>query len=173
MDNVVKCRKRYFKGDKKMSKILDVNSDVVLIGTDDGKIKEVRRGDVKFEPKIGDKVDIFENDNSVIVTKLEEKVEEKHTEAGVNININNANNNNTNQGYTYQGNGKKVVNKVVYLLLTFFLGWIGVHKFYSGKTGSGVCYLLFCWTGIPGIIAVIEFIAALFAKEDSNGNILV
>ena len=43
----------------------------------------------------------------------------------------------------------------------------------DGKIGAGICYLLFCWTGIPVFIAFIEFIVVLFAKSDSYGNILV
>jgi TM2 domain-containing membrane protein YozV len=41
-------------------------------------------------------------------------------------------------------------------LLAFFLGGIGVHKFYLGRGGMGVLYLLFCWTFIPAIIAFFE-----------------
>lgn len=157
-----------------MSKVLNVKEDIVQIGTDDGRIKEVRKEDLNFEATVGDKVDVFENESSIIVTKAEENKQEGTNQAGgVNININNANNNGSNNTGTYQGNGKKVVNKVVYLLLAFFLGGIGGHKFYAGKVGAGVCYLLFCWTGIPAFIAFIEFIVAVFAKSDSNGNILV
>ncbi len=50
------------------------------------------------------------------------------------------------------------VNKSVLLLLTFFLGGVGVHKFYLSKKLQGVLFLLFCWTGIPALIALIEFI---------------
>ena len=159
-----------------MSKIIDVKEDIIQIGTDDGRIKEVRRGDVKFEPVIGDKVDVFENENNIIVTKaeVEKSVDGNMQQGGVNININNANNNTTNNpNPVYYGDGKKVVNKWVYVLLAFFLGGIGVHKFYAGKTGSGICYLLFCWTGIPAFIAFIECIIGLCSKADSNGNILV
>lgn len=158
-----------------MSKILEVRDDIVQIGTDDGTIKEVRRMDVKFDPQPGDKVEIFENENSVIVTKKEEEVKREETQnpnGGVNININNSNTN-TNPNYGYVGNGKKVVNKWVYVLLAFFLGGIGAHKFYAGKIGAGICYLLFCWTCIPAIIAFIEFIIAICSTPDSNGNILV
>lgn len=42
------------------------------------------------------------------------------------------------------------------VLFTLFLGGVGGHKFYMGQTGLGVVYLLFCWTYIPGIIALIE-----------------
>ncbi len=41
-------------------------------------------------------------------------------------------------------------------ILALFLGGFGVHKFYLGKTGSGILYILFSWTGIPAIIAFVE-----------------
>jgi TM2 domain-containing membrane protein YozV len=47
-------------------------------------------------------------------------------------------------------------NKVTAGLLALFLGGLGVHKFYLGQTGLGILYLVFCWTGIPAIIALIE-----------------
>lgn len=40
-------------------------------------------------------------------------------------------------------------------LLAIFLGGIGVHKFYLGKQGEGIFYVVFCWTLIPLIIGVI------------------
>ena len=155
-----------------MSKIISVNDQIVQIGTDDGKIREVRREDVKFDPVIGDRVEVFENETSIVVTKADEPVRvEPQSNSGVNININNSSTNST--GVNYEGNGKKVVNKWVYVLLAFFLGGIGAHKFYAGKIGAGICYLLFCWTFIPAFIAFIEFIIGLCATPDSNGNILV
>ncbi|HEY1843428.1 MAG TPA: NINE protein [Buttiauxella sp.] len=51
--------------------------------------------------------------------------------------------------------------RITAAVLAFFLGWFGAHKFYLGKTGQGILYLLFCWTGIPAIIAFIEFIIYL------------
>lgn len=71
------------------------------------------------------------------------------------------------------GNDKKAVNKIAYCLFAFFLGGIGAHKFYAGKTGIGIVYLLFCWTFIPGFIAFIDFIIALTKHADPAGNILV
>ena len=68
---------------------------------------------------------------------------------------------------------QNTVNKVLYLVLCFFLGYIGIHKFYAGKTGAGILYLLFCWTGIPAILAVIDFIIGLLKPSDSNGDIVV
>lgn len=75
--------------------------------------------------------------------------------------------------YNNLPNGKKPVNKIAYCLLAFFLGGLGVHKFYAGKVGLGIVYLIFCWTTIPGIIAFIEFIIALTKTADQNGNIIL
>ena len=38
---------------------------------------------------------------------------------------------------------------------------------------AGVLYLLFCWTGIPAVIALIEFIIALTKTADERGQIEV
>ncbi|MGT2957423.1 hypothetical protein A9Q68_03960 [Streptococcus bovimastitidis] len=65
------------------------------------------------------------------------------------------------------------VNKVIYVLLALFLGEFGLHKFYSGKNGKGILYLIFCWTLIPGFIGVVEGIMAIFTPADSEGNIRI
>jgi len=62
---------------------------------------------------------------------------------------------------------RKPVSKAALLLLTFFLGGIGGHKFYLGKNWQGVLYLLFFWTYIPGLIALVEFIIYAFTSSES------
>ena len=42
------------------------------------------------------------------------------------------------------------------VLLALFLGGFGAHKFYMGHIGLGVLYLLFFWTFIPAIVALVE-----------------
>ena len=58
---------------------------------------------------------------------------------------------------------KKTVSSGV--LLALFLGGFGIHKFWLGEIVLGVLYLLFCWTFIPTIIALIE---CLFMKNTVN-----
>ena len=55
--------------------------------------------------------------------------------------------------YKYERQKKSVSTGV---LLALFLGAFGVHKFWLNKITSGIVYLIFCWTFIPSIIALIE-----------------
>src|SRR5258706_6221290 len=58
------------------------------------------------------------------------------------------------------------VSKVALLLLTLFFGGIGAHKFYLGKYWQGALYLLFCWTMIPGLVALVEFFIYIFTSSE-------
>ncbi len=73
------------------------------------------------------------------------------------------------------------VSKVGLLLITFFFGGLGGHRFYQKKYLLGMLYLLFFWAYIPSLVAFIEFIiyatkseAELQQKypESSNGAIV-
>jgi TM2 domain-containing membrane protein YozV len=46
--------------------------------------------------------------------------------------------------------------EVVGLLLALFLGAFGIHHFSLRRTGLGILYCCFCWTGITSILGVIE-----------------
>lgn len=67
----------------------------------------------------------------------------------------------------------KKVRKSVYAILTLLLGTIGVNKFYAGKVKAGILSILFCWTGIPTILSIAEFITVLTEKADKKGMISV
>ncbi len=54
-------------------------------------------------------------------------------------------------------------------IFALFLGGIGVHRFYLGQVGLGVLYLLFCWTFIPAVVALIDGIIFL-TMDDQKFN---
>jgi TM2 domain-containing membrane protein YozV len=67
--------------------------------------------------------------------------------------------------------GKSEKSNTVALLLCFFLGFLGAHRFYVGKIGTGVLMLL--TLGGLGIWNLIDFIIIIVQKfTDSDGNVL-
>ncbi|MGN0589405.1 MAG: NINE protein [Ruminiclostridium sp.] len=58
-----------------------------------------------------------------------------------------------------------IKSKIAAGILALLVGGIGIHKFYLGKIGMGVVYLLFCWTGIPAIVGFIEGIIYLCSND--------
>ena len=59
--------------------------------------------------------------------------------------------------------------KLTAALLCWFLGVLGAHRFYVGKTGSAIAQLLTC--GGCGIWALIDFIMILLGNfTDADGN---
>jgi TM2 domain-containing membrane protein YozV len=57
--------------------------------------------------------------------------------------------------------------KNVAAILALVMGGIGVHKFYLGRIGAGVLYLIFSLTFIPTILGVIDFfVLALMDKDE-------
>lgn len=46
--------------------------------------------------------------------------------------------------------------EVVGILLALFLGTFGVHHFYLRRTGLGILYCCFCWSGITTVLGFIE-----------------
>ncbi|GHO43811.1 TM2 domain-containing protein [Ktedonospora formicarum] len=71
------------------------------------------------------------------------------------------------QGYPQQGK-----DWLITLLLCIFVGWLGVHRFYVGKIGTGVAMLL--TFGGCGIWTLVDFILILTGSfNDANGQPLV
>ena len=56
-------------------------------------------------------------------------------------------------------------NRLAAALFAIFLGGLGIHKFYLGRVGWGVLYLVLCWTLIPSLIGFIEGIVYLVSSD--------
>ena len=50
-------------------------------------------------------------------------------------------------------------------VLALLLGGIGIHKFYMGAWGWGLVYIVFCWTWIPALAALVESIRYLTLSD--------
>ena len=59
--------------------------------------------------------------------------------------------------------GKK--SRVTAAVLAILLGGLGIHKFYIGKIGWGILYVIFVWTYIPAIVGLIEGIIYLTSTK--------
>lgn len=76
-----------------------------------------------------------------------------------------------NDGYL----GRITKSKTTAGILAILLGAFGIHKFYLGRWGWGIIYLVFCWTYIPAIIGFIEGVIYLisnpndFARKHDRG----
>lgn len=71
------------------------------------------------------------------------------------------NNTNTNRNTAINGIGiASPKSKIVALVLCFFLGWLGAHRYYVGKIGTGIIWT--CTFGMFGIGALIDFFLILF-----------
>ena len=68
-------------------------------------------------------------------------------------------------------NSEKDNNGLIVLLLCFFLGGLGIHRFYTGHTTIGIIQLL--TLGGCGIWVLIDFIMLLLGNfKDADGNII-
>ena len=67
-------------------------------------------------------------------------------------------------------------NRIVAALLALFLGWLGIHKFYLGKTTAGVLMLLGGTVGwitfgfVPALVYLIAFIEFIIYLVKSDGE---
>lgn len=136
-------------------KVLSVDQDKVRIGYFDGRMETVALGCFAEMPRVGNEYERYVDDNGHMFFAPASR--------------------NTNTVYNVftprYGRDKICVNKYIYVLLAIFLGSIGAHKFYAGKTWMGIIYLLFAATGISGVLGLIEGIMALTKPADYEGNI--
>lgn len=81
----------------------------------------------------------------------------------------------------------RCINKWIYILLALFLGGVGLHNFYAGKSVIGIVWLVLFglgfllsfigigWfiVGLLWIAAIVQAVIALCKSSDSDGNITV
>ena len=61
------------------------------------------------------------------------------------------------------------MSKVAAILITFFLGGLGVHRFLAGKIGTGILWLL--TGGLFGVGCIIDLIQIICGNfTDAQGN---
>ena len=46
--------------------------------------------------------------------------------------------------------------RILMSALAILLGTFGAHRFYQGRVGLGILYVLFCATGLPTVIGLVE-----------------
>ena len=63
--------------------------------------------------------------------------------------------------------------KIIAILLAFFIGGFGIHNFYLGETKKGILRICTCWFGLGSILALIDFIKMLTGSYTVNPEKLV
>lgn len=117
-----------------------------------GKVFQANAGETKFCQHCGEVI----SKECVVCPHCGKQVAELKAEQP-NIVINNSNNNvNTNVNGGRPGKAK---NKWVAFLLCLFLGGIGAHRFYEGKIGTGILWLL--TLGLGGFGVIVDLIIIL------------
>ena len=101
-------------------------------------------------------------EDAVLCTLCGRQVEELRRDAPApQVIINNANtNSNVNENVNNASNVSQKRSKWTAFFLCLFFGFLGAHKFYEGKTGMGILYLL--TVGLFGIGWLIDCIVLLF-----------
>ena len=56
-------------------------------------------------------------------------------------------------------------NRLLAIILAFFAGTFGVHRFYLGQYGKGFLYLMFCWTFIPTLFSWIDIFRLVLMSD--------
>ena len=63
-------------------------------------------------------------------------------------------------------------NKYIAAIIAFFFGYLGAHKFYLGKHGQGILYLIFfCISWIPALIDMVILLAMSDDDFDAKYNL--
>ena len=131
-----------------MSEILEITNGNVKIGNEDGSVSDMPIASLRFpNPKVGDNVRIYQDQNSAYVT-LANPIDVASVDQ----------------------TGERRINKVAYVLITLFFAPLGVHRFMRGQVGLGILMLLFGWWITMGIWPLIDFIISLVKLSAYTGD---
>jgi TM2 domain-containing membrane protein YozV len=61
--------------------------------------------------------------------------------------------------------GAQPASRIVAIVLAFVLGFVGAQYFYMGRRILAVLSVLFCWTGYPAIIGVLDGLRMIFLTD--------
>lgn len=143
-----------------MAEILGLNESKVKVGQDNGDVVEVPIAALNFSnPMIGDRVRVYKDQGGYIVRRDEA---------------------NSNTDASGTGSDIRIVNKIAYILIVFFIGGLGVHRFMRGQVGLGILMLLLAiligpitlglgWF-VLGVWVLIDFIISLVKLSDYSGD---
>lgn len=157
-----------------MSRIIEVSADYLTIAFADGSKKNFPISFCEgFTPIAGMEVDVLvEGARTVIrLVGINGSSQTNHSDQSCFNDIPKS------RPFTANNYSQVRVQKIPYLLLAFFLGSFGIHRFFAGKVKSGIIYLLCSTIGaflvIPAIVifvlVIIDFVSALFKPADDDG----
>ncbi|MBQ3410101.1 TM2 domain-containing protein [Candidatus Saccharibacteria bacterium] len=126
-----------------MAEILDISSNKVKIGNEDGTVTTVTIASIKYaNPQVGDKVKIYKDGKNYIVAK-------------------------STSGSAGLIDDHKINKHLFVWAFSFALGGFGVDRFMRGQIGTGVCKIIFGPFTL-GIWYLVDWIIAL--THAYNGN---
>lgn len=67
------------------------------------------------------------------------------------------------------GADRRSVNKILYVLMSFFFGFIGIHRFLRGQVGLGILMIFIGWLTF-GIWPLVDFIIGLAKLGSYSGE---
>lgn len=142
-----------------MAKIIEIQEQTILV-KDGLKTTPILKSAFTFEPMIGDEVNIYQSGANIAVLKVDPSVTNDKKFSRKEI-------------MTQLFPKTAFVTKWKYCILAFFVGGWGIHKFYAGKWGQGILYILLSSLGISGILATIDMVIALFKRTNDEKKIAV
>ncbi len=158
-----------------MSTIISVSEKECSIKFDDGKILSLPKSScVGFSPLPGMDVEVVFNGSNYIVklaenSKFNANFNQRDDKFADCVNV---------RPFGVNNHRYIKASKVIYLLLLFFFGMFGLHRFYLGRIKSGIIYFLCSTVGsililppvIIFILLVVDFFKTLFKDTDEDGN---